>query len=65
MKKEKNRSKFRSVSFPAREKARVIAMGILIRSRFRWHMDSGRGWICAVLKTLCFQSSPRGERGRN
>lgn len=30
--------KSRLVNFPARKKARVVAMGILIRSRFRWHI---------------------------
>lgn len=35
--------KCRSVSFPARKEARVVAMGILIRSCFRWHIGCGRG----------------------
>jgi len=30
-------------SFSTRAKARVVAMGILIRSRFRWHISCGRG----------------------
>jgi len=37
--------KSRLVNFPARKKARVVAMGILIRSRFRWHIGAyARYW---------------------